>query len=387
MKRVLLAPDKFKSSLSSREVAESLSTGIRSSCAQAQITPLVVSDGGEGFIETLEQAEAIERQFLQVPDPKGRLHPAYLGVSKKNKKIFIESCQATGFHLLNGNERNPLQVSSEGLADLLHAALALKPDEIFVGLGSSATCDAGVPVAARFGYQFLDAKSNPVAPQAAHLGAIAKILPPSSKPFDFKPVKGRLRFASTVKIYAVADVTNPPVGKKGGVKIYAPQKGAGPQEIKRLENGMKHLLRAMEQLSGQDLSSLPCGGAAGCLGLGLYFFFGARIVQGSSFIFEKLGLEKRVRESEVVITGEGSFDEQSFSGKITGKIIQAAQKNGKKIILVTGRAKVPDILKNQLAGLFSVEQVVRKEGRSGKEESRQALIILGRAIGNLVSKL
>ncbi len=377
MKRVLLAPDKFKSTLSSREVAESLSTGIWSSCAQAQITPLVVSDGGEGFIETLEQAEAIERQFLQVPDPKGRLHPAYLGVSKKNQRVFIESCQATGFHLLNGDERNPLQVSSEGLADLLHAALALKPDEIFVGLGSSATCDAGVPVAARFGYQFLDAKSNPVAPQAAHLGAIEKILPPASKPFDFEPVK----------IYAVADVTNPPVGKKGGVKIYAPQKGAGQQEIKRLENGMRYLLRAMEQLSGQDLSSLPCGGAAGCLGLGLYFFFGARIVEGSSFIFEKLGLEKRIQQSEVIITGEGSFDEQSFSGKITGSIIRAAQKNGKKIILVTGRTKIPGPLRDHVASLFSVEQVVRKEGRSGKEESRQALIGHGRTIGNLISQL
>ena len=150
---------------------------------------------------------------------------------------------------------------------------------------------------------------------------------------------------------------------------------------------MKALLRAMKKSSGNDLSSLPGGGAGGCLGLGLYFFFGAQILEGSAFIFKTLGLEKRILESEVVITGEGSFDEQSFSGKITGAIIRAAQKNNKKIILVTGRTKIPDFLMKQIAGLFSVEQLVKKGGLSDMEESRQALIRHGRSMGQLISKL
>src|SRR3989338_8699 len=132
MRRVLLVPDKFKSTLSSREAADALSAGILDSFPGAQISPLVVSDGGEGFIEALEQSEKIERHSLQVPGPAGRMSPAYLGVSKKNRRIYIESCQATGFHLLKENERNPLQTSSEGLADLLHAALPFRPSEIFI---------------------------------------------------------------------------------------------------------------------------------------------------------------------------------------------------------------------------------------------------------------
>lgn len=377
MRRVLLVPDKFKSTLSSREAAGALSAGILDAFPGARISPLVVSDGGEGFVDALEQAEEIERHSLQVPGPAGRMTPAYLGVSKKNRRIYIESCQATGFHLLKETERDPMKTSSEGLADLLHAALAFRPAEIFIGLGSSATCDAGIPAAGRFGYQFLDMQGRAAAPQAANLEAIETILPSSQKPFDAGPVK----------IYAVADVANPPVGEKGGVKIYSPQKGAAPQTVEKLENGMKALLRAMKKSSGKDLSSLPGGGAGGCLGLGLYFFFGAQILEGSSFIFKTLELEKRILESEIVITGEGSFDEQSFSGKITGAIIRAAQENNKKIILVTGRTKVPDFLKNQTAGLFSVEQLVKKEGRSDQAESRQALITHGRAIGQLISKL
>lgn len=377
MTRVLLVPDKFKSTLSSREAAGALSAGILDSFPGARISPLVVSDGGEGFIEALEQAEEIERHSLQVPGPAGRITPAHLGVSKKNRRIYIESCQATGFHLLKETERDPLKTSSEGLADLLHAALTFRPAEIFIGLGSSATCDAGIPAAGRFGYQFLDTRGHAVAPQVVNLETIATILPPEKKFFGDEPVK----------IYAVADVANPPVGEKGGVKVYSPQKGAGLLAVEKLENGMKALLRAMEKSSGQDLSSLPGGGAGGCLGLGLYFFFGAQITEGSAFIFKKLELEKRILESEIVITGEGSFDEQSFSGKITGAIIRAAQESHKKIILVTGRTKIPDFLMNQIEGLFSVEQLVKKGGLSGKEESRQALITHGRSIGQLISKL
>lgn len=376
MKRVLLAPDKFKSTLSSREVAEALYTGIQISCPQAQIASRVVSDGGEGFIEALEQSEALERHALQVRDPKGRFHTGYLGVSQKHRRVYIESCQATGFHLLTAKEKNPLFTSSEGMTDLLQAAGALHPVEIYVGLGSSATCDAGIATAGHFGYKFLDTSGHAIAPQAACLEAIETILPPDEKPFP-----------EGVKLYAVADVVNPPVGAKGGVKIYAPQKGAGPAEVEKLENGMKRLIRAMQKLSAKDFSRLPGGGAAGCLALGLHFFFGAGIVEGSRFLFEKLNLEKRIQESDIVITGEGSFDEQSFFGKITGKIIEIAQKRGKKIIIVSGRRRVPEVLRSRAAGLFSVEQIVGKEDRSDKNESRQALLSHGQSIGHLISKL
>ena len=376
MTKVLIVPDKFKSTLSSREVADSLATGIRQTCPRAELSSLVVSDGGEGFLEAVAQSEKMELHRVRLPGPGGRLHTGSVGVSPKSRSVYLESCQATGFHLLDRKKRNPLKVSSEGLADLMQAALAFRPRNLYIGLGSSATCDAGIPVAGRFGFEFLDAKKRKITPKAKNLGRIQTILAPDLKSI----IPGRTR------IFAVADVVNPPVGKKGGVKVYAPQKGASPREVTRLENGMQKLLRAMKKSGGKGLSSLPSGGAAGCLALGLHYFFGAKIIRGAPFVFEKLGLEKKIQASDIVITGEGSFDEQSFFGKITGNIIRTGRKHKKRIILVTGRTKVPGFLKKQVAAVLSVEQLLDKEDRSGKKESRAALTEHGRRIGELISR-
>lgn len=376
MTRVLIVPDKFKSTLTSREVAEALKTGIRQTCPRAKLLSLVVSDGGEGFLEAIAQSGKMESHSVRVPGPDGRPHAGRVVISRKDSSAYLESSQATGFHLLDKKKRNPLKTSSAGLTDLLKAAFAFRPRNIYIGLGSSATCDAGIPAAGRFGFTFLDAKNHKVAPKAGNLGRIKTILAPDLKPF----------IPGSTQIFAVADVINPPVGEKGGVKVYTPQKGASPREVTRLENGMRKLLRAMKKSRGRDLSSLPSGGAAGCLALGLHYFWGARIIPGAPFLFKKLGLKKKIRHSDIVITGEGSFDEQSFFGKITGSIVRAAQANRKKVILVTGRTKVPEFAKKRLTASFSIEQLLNREDRSGKKESREALTEHGRRIGELISQ-
>lgn len=375
MTRVLIVPDKFKSSLSSREVAEALKNGIRQTCPRAKLHSQVVSDGGEGFLEAVAQSGKMKSHPVRVPGPDGRFHTGHAGIFPKSRSVYLESCQAAGFQLLDKKKRNPLKTSSAGLADLLKAALAFRPANIYIGLGSTATCDAGIPAAARFGFKFLDAKNREINPKAGNLGRIQTILAPDLKSI----IPGR------TQIFAVADVINPPVGKKGGVKVYAPQKGASPREVARLENGMRKLLRAMKKSSGKEFSSLSSGGAAGCLALGLHYFFGAKIIPGAPFIFKKLGLTKKIRESDIVITGEGSFDEQSFYGKITGNIVRAALANGKKVILVTGRKKVPDFMTKRV-NVFSVEQLLNREDLSGKKESLEALTEHGRRIGELISR-
>ncbi|MDD5672457.1 MAG: glycerate kinase [Candidatus Omnitrophica bacterium] len=372
--KILTASDKFKTTLSSREVNSALAEGLRLACPEAEITQLVLSDGGEGFIEALEQAEELRRQAVTLPGPQGNPVQGYLGISKKHRRIYIESCHATGFHLVPAKKLNPLRASSEGLADLIRAALSQRPTEIFIGLGSSATCDAGLPVAENFGYRFYDLRGNLLEGKPGELSVIARI----EKPAEIQALlKG-------TKIYAVADVTNPPAGPAGGVRIYTPQKGASPKEVNLLAKGMDHLVSVMEHESGKKLKKLEGGSAAGCLALGLHYFFGASVIQGADFFFQKLDLARRIRNTDIVITGEGSFDDQSFYGKITGKVVGHAHRCGKTVFLVTGKKKVPSTVRRMVKNLFSVEESIESRSVRNVKESSAALRILGERIGHLL---
>jgi len=373
--KILIAPDKFKGTLSSEEAACAVAKGLREFCPQAKIKTLVVSDGGQGFIDALEQAEPLERHFVLIPGPLDKKTRAYFALSKNGKRAYIESCHATGLHLVPLRKRNPLRASSGGLSLLLRHALKVRPSEIYIGLGSSATCDAGLPVARNFGFRFLDHTGRELKGRPEELIRIKRIL---------KPAPLKIKYPVPI-LYAVSDVFTPPVGQSGGVRTYTPQKGAGPVTVEQLERGMKNLISVMHKNSRTRLSALRGGGAAGCLGLGLHFFFKARILNGSAFIFKKLKIERLIRNSDIVITGEGSFDPQSFQGKITGKIVRIARKHGKKVFLITGRRQIPGNVRRQIEGNFSVEALVRKGGNSSKAETRKTLQRHGKTLGKTLA--
>lgn len=366
--KILIIPDKFKTTLSSRQAANAIARGIRETFPGAKIECLVASDGGEGFLEAVGQAEPLKLLPVRTPGPDGRPHTGHLGVNARAKKVYIESCQATGFHLIPEKKRNPFRTSSAGLARLLDRALALGPREIYIGLGSSATCDAGLPVAENFGWRFYDGRGKKLAPEPQNLLRIERFDRPAGRAGGKRPPV----------IYAVADVTDMPAA---GLRRYTPQKGAGPAQVEKLAKGMLHLLAVMKRESGRDFSRLPGGAAAGCLALGLRYFFDARIIQGAALIFEKLGLKKKIAAADTVITGEGSFDEQSFSGKLTGRIVDFAARQGKKIFLVTGKRRIPPSVRPKLTAAFSVEELIQCGKISGTGNSAKALRISGRKIG------
>jgi len=372
--KILVIPDKFKGSLSSAQVSAALSGGIKSVLPEARIVCLTASDGGEGFLKAVGQSEKLRHSALSVPGPLGTPHRGYVGLSKDGRRAYIESCQATGFHWVPPRKRNPFKTSSGGLAALIARALSLEPREIYIGLGSSATCDAGIPAAIQWGYRFLDKNGKSLDGRPGNFSSVREIRSPAIKPWK-KP---------GLKIYAVSDVINPPFGKNGAIRIYTPQKGASPRQVRKLEKGLRNLVLRMERSRGENFSLLPGAGAAGCLALGIHYFFGARIIQGSEFIFRKLDLEKRIHRADAVITGEGSFDLQSFYGKIAGKIIRSAQNSGKRIFLVTGRRNIPAVSGRQIDGSFSVEALVKKGGNSTPDESIEALRTHGKAIGNIL---
>ncbi len=367
--KILIAVDKFKTTLSSRQAAKALTRGIRKSCPAAEIASLAVSDGGEGFIEAIGQADPLRVQPVMVSGPLGKPRPGYLGMADGGKRIYIESAQATGFHLIPPEARNPLKTSSAGLADLLKAAARHSPEEIYVGLGSSATCDAGLPVARRFGVRFYSKSGAEVQGRPGEMVVIDRIEGAE------QPLLGGS------KLYAVADVNSPPIGELGGVRVFSPQKGASAQEVQLLESGMEHLVFLLEQKLGQPLERLAGAGAAGCLGLGLHTLFGAQLLLGSELLFDRLRLKYKISSVDAVITGEGSFDEQSLSGKVPGKILSVALEAKKQVFLVTGKKQIPRRAAQRVVGAFSVEGLVEQGEVSGLEASEKALEIHGKQIG------
>lgn len=372
MPKILIASDKFKTTHSSAQVAESLATGIRETFPECEVRQLRVSDGGEGFLECVSQWEDLERIPVAVPGPDLEMKAGWIGLSRDRKRAYVESCQATGFHLLEPADRNPLKTSSIGVAVLLEAALACRPGEIYIGLGSSATCDAGIPVARHFGWTFSTHDGYQILGQPAELEKIMRIEKPAVP-----------RIPGGTALYAVADVMNPAVGDSGGVRVYSPQKGANRAEVEILERGIRHLINLARPLKADDLSTLPGGGAAGCLGLGLYLFLNARILEGSAFVADRAGLKESVAECDAVVTGEGSFDEQSYFGKISGHIARIAREKQKKIFLVTGR-KTDLRWASEFTGAFSVEDLLGKGADLRPRESLEALRTHGQTLGKLL---
>lgn len=363
--KILIAPDKFKTTLSSQEVIAHLKEGILTTLPTAEILTQVVSDGGEGFLKAIQTPELTHRS-VETLDPLGRKIDGSILFDRT--RVFIESCQATGFHLLEPHQRNPFQTSSQGLATLLKEALSLEPQAIYIGLGSSATCDGGLGLAQGLGYQFLDSKGSTLSPYPENLSQIENMIAPIP-PLTTKS-----------KIYGIVDVLNPPLGKEGGVQVYSPQKGATPQQVQLLEEGMKHYVKQLEKTYQQSFANLRGGGAAGCLGLALVAYFKAKLLPGSQWLIETLSLAKTIQSVDVLITGEGHFDEQSLSGKIPFSLLQLAHSYQKKTILITGKKVKPNLIECQAK--FSIEELIEQGAIADIHDSKKGLFLHGQTIGN-----
>lgn len=373
MAKILLLPDKFKTSLSSREVIVALQAGLQESLRKVAITSRIVSDGGEGFLEAIEQADPLDYHPIKVPGPLGEPVMAAIGLSRDRQRAYIESSQATGLHLIQRKQRNPLLTSSTGVADLLEHAIALQPQDIYIGLGSSGTSDGGMPVAARFGYCFRDDQGQLLEGKAEDLIKISKIT------FErFQPPK-------PIAFYGIADVLNPPVGPNGGVQWFAPQKGASGHVVRQLEASLIHYLACIQPWFSENLARLPCGGAAGALATGLFVSLGAKLNPGAVFMFKKLALQKWIDETDIVITGEGSFDQQSLNGKIPGEIVRYAVQRNKIVFVVTGRRTEIDY--PGVTGFFSVSEICKNAGMVAPERTSEALKEIGRVIGHTLKHI
>ncbi|MES2797672.1 MAG: glycerate kinase [Bacteroidota bacterium] len=333
--KILIAPDKFKGSLSAEEVCEAIKTGILAMLPDAEVIILPLADGGEGFSEAIIGSHESKKIELTVNDPLNRWKSANYFILD-NTIAIIEMANASGLKLLSSSERNPLKASTLGTGELIRNAIENGAKEIIIGIGGSATNDAGMGMAAALGYRFLDKNESVLNPSGENMIKVCQIVEPKSKPW------------TNIAIKVACDVTNPLYGINGAAHVFAKQKGANAQQIKQLDDGLRQFSRVVNAHFGKQFHFIEGAGAAGGLGYGLLTFLGAELKSGIDLILEANDFEKKLKDVDLVITGEGKMDIQTLSGKVVAGVSKKAKENN---IPVYGICGISELTENQVSEL------------------------------------
>jgi len=323
--KILIAPDKFKGSMTAPAVCESIILGLKKHNSSHELIAHPLADGGDGSIDILADYLPLSVVNCFATDPIGRKISTHYYLSEN--KAFIELALTSGLVLLAQNEQNPMETSTIGTGELILDALEKGAKEIYLFVGGSATNDGGIGIAHALGFRFLDKNGVLLMPIGKSLTQITQI--------DSTEVN--IDFAQ-VKIYMLSDVANPLLGPNGAAQTYAPQKGALPQEVESLDKGLKHFSTLLRKQYGVELATL--NGAAGGVSACLVGLLNAQIQSGVKKMMEWTGFEQKMKEADWVISGEGRLDEQSWDGKVVGEVVTLAQKQGKPVTLFVGNEEL-----------------------------------------------
>lgn len=330
-RRVLVAADKFKGSLTAVEVAERVTAGLRRVVPDVRVEALPVADGGDGTVAAAVAA-GFERREVRVAGPLGdEVTAAY---ALREGTAVVEMAEASGLQRLPAGVLAPLAASTYGSGELLRAALDAGARTIVFGVGGSATTDGGAGMLAALGARFLGGDGEPVAPGGGGLSGVASA--------DLSGLDPRL---SGVELVLASDVDNPLTGPKGAPAVYGPQKGASPEDVTALDAALAHFAKVLQGTEGvgaraADYAASPGAGAAGGIGFGA-MLLGARFRPGIEVMLDVLGFAPALERADLVITGEGSLDEQTLHGKAPAGVAAAARAAGKEVVAVCGRLALP----------------------------------------------
>lgn len=306
---------------------------MRAALPSSPVRVLPVSDGGSGLLDVLAALRDLNPYECEVAGPLGEPVSAAYGIGRcGGRKIgVVESGNACGLHLIPSDRRDPMITTSRGVGELMRVLVRgpQRVQHILLGLGGSGTVDGGLGMAAALGWRFLDRAGRPVPPGGHGLAVLESIIPPAS--IASGAVPGEL--APTV----LADVDNPLLGHNGAATVYGPQKGASPEQVRRLEEGLARLADLIRREFGRDVASIPGGGAAGGLGAAAVAFLGGELVSGADWMLEAVDFEAHLSAADVVITGEGAVDRQSGMGKVVGKVVESARDRGVAVLVIAGR--------------------------------------------------
>lgn len=322
---ILVAPQAYKGSLDALGVAEAIAEGLRSVWPGNEYDVVPVADGGEGTVEALVTATGGRYVETQVEDPLGRSVKARWGTLGDGTTAVIEMAAASGLPLLARHERNALITSSFGTGQLISAALDAGAKRIIVGIGGSATNDAGAGMAHALGVRFHDAQGRYLPRGGKALGKLAHI-----------DTSGLDQRVEGVEIIVASDVTNPLCGPHGASRVYGPQKGATPQGVEILDRALARFAEVVKMELGVDVANVPGAGAAGGLGAGLMAFSGAEMRRGVDLIFDAMDFDQHLEGVRLVFTGEGRIDAQDVFGKAPIVVARRAKVRGIPVVVIVG---------------------------------------------------
>ncbi len=370
--RILIAPDKFKGSLGAAEVAQSISAGLHDVLPDVIIEIAPVADGGEGTAEVICEALGGAWVTCDAHDPLGRpIETRYAWIDER-KLAVLEMSEAAGMRRLRQTERDPLLAGTFGVGEMLFDAVKRGAREIIVGLGGSATNDGGFGMARALGFRFLGADGG-VIESVANLSALGRIERP-----------GRLKLA---QITAAADVRNPLLGARGATRVFGPQKGAAAEELDILERSLMRLAYIVARDLQIDHSDVAGAGAAGGLGFGLMSFCGARLRSGFDVVAEAIGLEKKVQDADVIITGEGRLDLQTLEGKAPAGVAQLAHRHGKRAYAIVGQTGPDSRCSTPFDGVYELsrqaiatDEAMKRAAELLRERARELGLALRRLL-------
>lgn len=329
MKKIVVASDSFKGSLTSAQVSKAVSEGIHDVCPDCAVVCMEVADGGEGTTDALMRVLGGRRTQVSVHDPLMRPLMASYGISDDGSTAIMEMSAASGLPLLRADERNPLLTSTFGTGEMIADALRKGCRRFLVGLGGSATNDGGTGMLEALGARFLDIHGNQLHGRGASLRLIADA--------DLSEMLPELKNA---EFTAACDVGNPLCGPDGAAAVFAPQKGAGKQQVEELDCGLRNFAAVTLNVRGLDILDVKGAGAAGGMGGGMLGYLDARLKPGAEMVLDEAGFDREAADADLVITGEGKIDAQTGMGKVPGIVLRRASSMGVPVAALAGKVEL-----------------------------------------------
>lgn len=377
--RLLLAFDAFKESMTSREAADGFQAGFKKIFPHSEIVTLLLSDGGEGFVQSLifQQGE-LRRQVvtgpLEVPVA------AIYGWIPQKKLAVLEMATASGLELVPVNQRNPLKTTTYGMGELILAAIQTEGQHFYIGIGGSATVDGGLGMAQALGVQFFDTGGALLEHKLTgnDLAQIGRLDASSLSPLLRK-----------TQFTVACDVNNPWIGQQGAARIFAPQKGATAEMVELLEAGMRNLAEVIQRDLQQDITFLAGGGAAGGVGGMLHALLGAKLKSGIEIVLNHLDFESQAQTSDLIVTGEGRIDSQTIAGKTISGIAKIAQKHDIPVLAIGGSIIEEDLPLLYQSGIVATLPLVSRPMslEDAIKEGRQLMEHTGERIARMLHRL
>jgi glycerate kinase len=327
--RVVLAPDKFKGSLTAAEVAEALAAGMQDVLPGLETIMLPVADGGDGTVATAVSA-GFAKIIVDAVGPTGE--PVQAPYALDGDRAVVELAAVVGLSTLPAGRLEPLRSSTYGLGLVIADAIRRGATRIVLGLGGSASTDGGAGMVQALGTRLLDADGHDLQPGGGNLRGLAHL--------DLAPLRTKL---DAVTITVASDVDNPLLGPRGAAAVFGPQKGAGPREVETLEHALRHWSQLVGHATGRDDAQRAGAGAAGGTGFAALALLNAEIKPGIELILDLIDFDRRIGGADLVMTGEGSLDEQSLAGKAPVGVARAAARAGIPVVAVAGRLQLSPV--------------------------------------------